>query len=138
MTPCRNPNKNPLWKKELEAQGATVAIEAADITNKQDVVDLRRRILTNMPPICGVANGAMVMGNSFFSEMTFETWQKVMRPKVDGSLVLDEVFSQDDLDFFLLFSSISAVTGQRGQANYAAANNVGVPLFSFYRLSCPF
>lgn len=77
-----------------------------------------------MPSIGGIANGAMVMGNSFFSEMSFETFQKVMAPKVDGSINMDAVFSGDDLDFFIMFSSISAVTGQQGQANYAAANNV--------------
>jgi hypothetical protein len=94
------------------------------VTKKQDVVELRERILSTMPAIGGIANGAMVMGNSLFSEMSFDTFQKVMAPKVDGSINLDTVFSGDDLDFFLLFSSISAVTGQQGQANYAAANNV--------------
>lgn len=121
---CRNPLKSGKWIEELRRQGVNLVIEAADVTNKQDIVDLRHRILKTMPPIGGVANGAMVMGNSFFADMSFETWQKVLRPKVDGSLVLDEVFAVDDLDFFVLFSSISAVTGQRGQANYAAANNV--------------
>ena len=85
-----------------------------------------------MPAIGGIANGAMVMGNSFFGEMSFETFQKVMAPKVDGSINLDEVFSGDDLDFFILFSSISAVTGQQGQANYAAANNVSSCASSHY------
>ncbi|ORY71799.1 putative hybrid NRPS/PKS enzyme [Pseudomassariella vexata] len=126
----RNPNKRASWKDELERQGANISIEAADVTKMQDIVGLRRRILSTMPPIGGVANGAMAMGNSFFVEMNFETFQKVLKPKVDGSLILDMVFSADDLDFFILFSSISAVTGQRGQANYAAANNFMVGLAS--------
>jgi NAD(P)-dependent dehydrogenase (short-subunit alcohol dehydrogenase family) len=125
---CRNPDKNAPWKDELLTKGAHVAIEAADATKKQDVVELRERILSTMPAIGGVANGAMVMGNSFFAEMSFDTFQKVMAPKVDGSINLDTVFSGDDLEFFILFSSISAVTGQQGQANYAAANNVSQPI----------
>lgn len=121
----RNPNKQALWKDELQKQGANIAIEAADITEKQDLMDLRTRILGTMPPIGGVANGAMILSDKLFADMTYDSFRKVLRPKVEGSKNLDEVFSEDDLDFFILFSSISAVTGQRSQANYAAANNVG-------------
>jgi hypothetical protein len=99
-------------------------MEAVDVTDKQDLLDLRTRVLKTMPPIGGVANGAMVMSNGLFADMTYESFQKVLKPKVDGSKYLDEVFSNDDLDFFILFSSISGVTGQQSQANYAAANNV--------------
>lgn len=123
----RNPDKNASWTEELQAKGARIAIEAADVGSKQDVEDLRRRILSTMPPIGGVANGAMVMANSLFADMTYEQFQMSMQPKARGSLVLDQVFSADELDFFLMFSSISAVTGQRGQANYAASNNVCCP-----------
>lgn len=120
----RNPDKEALWKDELQRQGANIAIEASDVTKKQDLVDLRIRILDTMPPIGGVANGAMVLSDKLFADMTYENFQKVLTPKVDGSKNLDEVFFNDDLDFFIMFSSISAVTGQRSQANYAAANNV--------------
>lgn len=99
-------------------------MEAADVTKKQDVVKLRNLILGSMPPVGGVANGAMVLSDKMFADMSYESFQDVLRPKVDGSRNLDEVFSGDDLDFFILFSSISAVTGQRSQANYAAANSV--------------
>ncbi|KAL8721656.1 MAG: hypothetical protein Q9225_001705 [Loekoesia sp. 1 TL-2023] len=126
----RNPDKEALWKDELQRQGANIAIEAADVTKKQDLVDLRTRILGTMPPVGGVANGAMVLSDKLFADMTYESFQKVLKPKVDGSKNLDEVFSSDDLDFFILFSSISAVTGQRSQANYAAANNFMVGLAS--------
>jgi len=81
-----------------------------------------------MPAIGGVANGAMVLSDRMFADMSYESFRKVLAPKVDGSKNLDEVFSADNLDFFLLFSSISAVTGQRSQANYAAANNVSCPI----------
>ncbi|THC93486.1 hypothetical protein EYZ11_007042 [Aspergillus tanneri] len=126
----RNPDKEALWKDELQRQGASIAIEAADVTKKQDLAELRTRILGTMPPIGGVANGAMLLADKLFADMPYDSFQKVLKPKVDGSKNLDEVFSDDDLDFFILFSSISAVTGQRSQANYAAANNFMVGLAS--------
>ncbi|KAH2384493.1 hypothetical protein KXV98_008325 [Aspergillus fumigatus] len=119
----RNPDKDDLWTKELEQRGAHIEIMAADVTKKQEMINVRNQILSAMPPIGGVANGAMLQSNCFFSDLTYEALQDVLKPKVDGSLVLDEVFSSDDLDFFLLFSSISAVVGQPFQANYDAANN---------------
>ena len=46
----------------------------------------------------------------------------VIRPKVLGSIHLDQIFRDVDLDFFILLSSIIGVIGNFGQANYAAAN----------------
>lgn len=43
-------------------------------------------------------------------------------PKVTGTYNLHEAFCGADLDFFLLFGSTSAVTGQPGQMSYSAAN----------------
>lgn len=47
---------------------------------------------------------------------------KVTRPKVEGSIYLDELFQDTSLDFFVFFSSLAAVTGNLGQSNYSAAN----------------
>ncbi|KAL5041361.1 hypothetical protein BDW71DRAFT_168742 [Aspergillus fruticulosus] len=81
-----------------------------------------------MPPVGGIANGAMVLDDKLFSDMSFESFQTAMKPRVQGSLYLEEVFSGDHLNFFLFFSSISAMTGQRTQANYVAANNFMVSM----------
>ena len=46
-----------------------------------------------------------------------------MKPKVDGTNQLDELFGEgSDLDFFILFSSLANTVGNRGQSNYLAAN----------------
>ena len=46
-----------------------------------------------------------------------------MSPKVNGAWNLHEALAKEELDFFVLFSSISCVVGQWGQGNYAAANS---------------
>lgn len=79
-------------------------------------------INTTLPPIAGVANGAMVLHDTLFTETTLEMMEKVLKPKIDGTNHLDELFHDIDLDFFVLFSSLSAVIGNAGQSNYAAAN----------------
>lgn len=75
-----------------------------------------------MPPIAGVANAAMVLIDGLFTNKTHEEFNKTLRAKVDGSIILDELFPGNDLDFFILFSSLASVTGNIGQTSYAAAN----------------
>lgn len=55
-------------------------------------------------------------------EFTRDQWYAAMAPKAHGAWNLHEALPSEGLDFFILFSSISATIGQRGQANYAAAN----------------
>ena len=75
-----------------------------------------------MPPIAGVAQGAMVLRDTMFSDLDMERLNKVLQPKVNGSMHLEEIFGDVDLDFFVFFSSMAAVTGNPGQSAYAAAN----------------
>jgi len=56
--------------------------------------------------------------------MTIESWRKVVKPKLHGSRNLHELFSKpEQLDFFVLTSSISATVGSSGQSNYAAGES---------------
>lgn len=75
-----------------------------------------------MPPIGGVAQGVMVLQDANIRDMTLQQLLSVTHPKVDGSIHLNEVLEETPLDFFVFFSSIASITGNYGQANYAAAN----------------
>jgi hypothetical protein len=78
-----------------------------------------------MPPIGGVANGAMVLKDSSFPTARFDDFQAVLGPKILGTINLDRVFSEttnEPLDWFIGFSSLAAVIGNPGQSAYSAAN----------------
>lgn len=66
--------------------------------------------------------------------MTIEDYHTTLSSKVDGTLHLHNVANDQgiELDFFTLLSSISGVVGQKGQANYSAAN-VFMDSFANYR-----
>ena len=54
--------------------------------------------------------------------MTQQSFWAVMRPKVLGGYLLHRLLAAQQLDFFVLFSSASALLGTPGQGSYAAAN----------------
>ena len=64
----------------------------------------------------------MVLHDTLFTEMSLEMMEEVLKPKMDGTNYLDELFFDVELDFFILFSSLSSVVGNTGQSNYAAAS----------------
>ncbi|PGH19023.1 hypothetical protein AJ79_00057 [Helicocarpus griseus UAMH5409] len=118
----RNPKLDSDWLQSMSALGCTVRAFANDITDREAVRALHKRITETLPPIAGVAQGAMVLDDAMFLDVNEERFQKVSRPKVEGSVWLDEIFSEDTLDWFVFFSSITYVTGNAGQSIYAASN----------------
>jgi hybrid polyketide synthase/nonribosomal peptide synthetase ACE1 len=64
----------------------------------------------------------VILEDTPFRDMSLEALHKVTRPKVDGSVHLNDLFQHHDLDFFIFFSSVGSVNGNLGQSNYAAAN----------------
>lgn len=70
----------------------------------------------------GVLHSAGTTRDSLLPTKTAEVLDEVLAPKVRGTQLLDEATGQLDLDFFVLFSSVSGALGNVGQADYAAAN----------------
>lgn len=118
----RNPNISPDWIEARKQDGVTVTIVPCDVTNEPALRAAHKFICENFPPIIGVLNGAMVLRDVSIQNMSFELMTEVSRPKVNGSIHLDRIFENENLDFFILFSSVNCVIGNLGQANYAAAN----------------
>lgn len=118
----RRPTVKPKFTSTMERMGATVKTLPMDVTNRSSARECYEAIVKTMPPIAGVANGAMVLIDNLFDKMPYEDFMKVTNPKVLGSLILDELFYDIPLDFFIFFSSTTAVLGNSGQSNYAAGN----------------
>jgi NAD(P)-dependent dehydrogenase (short-subunit alcohol dehydrogenase family) len=118
----RKPEIAQEWIASHKRKGAAVTIIPCDITNETSLKAAHQKICDTLPPIVGVINGAMVLRDISIRNMSFDQLTDVIRPKVDGSISLDRIFWDVDLDFFVLTSSINTVIGNLGQANYAAAN----------------
>ena len=109
--------------KHLQRKGTiNIKVMAVDVSDRPAMTKLVDDIRNTMPPIAGVANAAMVLRDKAFQNMTWEDFQTVLAPKVEGSKILDELFSESTLDFFIMFSSLASIIGNSGQSNYGAAN----------------
>ena len=75
-------------------------------------------------PLRGVVHAAGVLDDAVTGSLTPDMIESVLRPKVDGAWNLHELTLDQDLDLFVLFSSIAGIWGNPGQGNYAAANTV--------------
>jgi myxalamid-type polyketide synthase MxaB len=121
LTGRRIPTDVPILA-ELEQQGAIVQAVAADISQISAVAALIAQIEANEPPLRGIFHTAGVLADSMLAGQTWERFEQVMAPKIAGSWLLHEQTQGLELDCFVFFSSVSAVVGSPGQANYAAAN----------------
>ncbi|MGC2398145.1 MAG: type I polyketide synthase [Acidobacteriaceae bacterium] len=109
--------------RELERMGASVHIANFDVGNAAEVeAFLQSYQSEDWPPIRGVVHAAGVIEDQFVVRLEEQSFANVLRPKVEGSLALHQATQNLDLDFFTLYSSISSVLGQYGQAHYAAGN----------------
>lgn len=113
---------------ELQSLGCQTQVFAGSVGSKGDVAAAVRGASL---PIAGVMNMSLVLRDVAAANMTFEDWNTVMPPKVQGTLNLHEALPSD-LDFFVLFGSYSGIAGQWGQVNYGAANTY-VDAFVQYR-----
>ncbi|KAF2175886.1 polyketide synthase PksB [Zopfia rhizophila CBS 207.26] len=118
----RGPKIHPTFIRGMERIGATVKALPMDITSRESLHACYESISKSMPPIAGVANGAMILQDALFDNMSYEAFTKVLSPKVLGSQLLDELFHDTPLDFFIFFSSTTAVMGNSGQSNYISGN----------------
>ncbi|MFM8890682.1 MAG: SDR family NAD(P)-dependent oxidoreductase, partial [Planctomycetia bacterium] len=106
----------------LEAQGATVWARSCDVASETRLAELFGEIDRMLPPLRGVVHAATAYDDRMIRDMDTATFERTMHPKAYGAWNLHLQSRHKSLDFFVLLSSISAVLGSVGQANYAAAN----------------
>ncbi|GAA1925114.1 type I polyketide synthase [Streptantibioticus ferralitis] len=106
----------------LARRGATATAHAADVANPAAMATVLDSIAATGRPVRGVIHSAMVVGDALLAELSDETAEAVLAPKLSGTMVLDRLTRDAQLDFFVVHSSISATVGHRAQAAYAAAN----------------
>ncbi|BBB92538.1 MAG TPA: SDR family NAD(P)-dependent oxidoreductase [Methylomusa anaerophila] len=108
--------------EELNAMGARAEYLQVDVGEKNEVINLILSIQKKFGSLNGIIHSAGVIRDNFILKKTKEEILEVLRPKVTGLANLDQASKDLELDFFVLFSSLSGSFGNTGQADYSAAN----------------
>jgi NADP-dependent 3-hydroxy acid dehydrogenase YdfG/acyl carrier protein len=94
----------------------------ADVTDAEAMGQAVKAAEEKFGELHGVIHAAGVMADSLIAVKTREDSDRVLAPKVQGTLALDRALGNRGLDFLALCSSTSAELALPGQADYTAAN----------------
>ncbi len=108
---------------ELGELGADVSVAACDAADRVALANLLATVPPSRP-LRAVVHSAGTLDDGIVTSMTPDRMERVLRPKVDAAWNLHELTRDLGLDLtaFVLYSSVSGVLGNPGQANYAAGN----------------
>ncbi|MBN6545199.1 SDR family NAD(P)-dependent oxidoreductase, partial [Actinacidiphila bryophytorum] len=108
--------------RSLHEAGVGAEYRTADVGDPAAVQRLVDDVLAAHGRLDGVVHAAGVHRDALVRAKTPEQLAEVLAAKVSGAVNLDAATSSLPLDHFVLFSSLAAVAGNVGQADYAAAN----------------
>ena len=107
---------------EIEQSGSRVLVISADVSNPVQMEKAIIEVHEKSGKIDGVIHCAGIAGEGFLFKKEEDTFINVLRPKIQGTWILDRLTREDTPDFFILCSALTALTGAVGQGDYTAAN----------------
>ncbi len=120
--------------QNLEALGAEVMVVSADVANLEQMSTVLKEVNQRFGCIHGVIHAAAVPGGGMIQLKTKAAAVSALAPKVRGTRVLDVLFMDAKLDFFVLCSSLSSFIGTSGMLDYTA-ENAFLDTFAHYSIS---
>ena len=106
----------------LKRSGVHAGYFSADVTDREGLHEAISTIRDQMGSISGLIHGAGVLHDRLIVDKSVEQFRQVYATKVDGLTNLLWATEADNLRYLILFSSVSARTGNTGQCDYAMAN----------------
>jgi NAD(P)-dependent dehydrogenase (short-subunit alcohol dehydrogenase family) len=121
----------------IRAAGAEVEYLAADMRDATAVQQLIEGVVARHGRLDGVIHAAGVIEDKLIADKTVASFDRVFSTKVDSAIHLARLLPQKSLKFVALFSSIASRFGNRGQSDYAAANEFLTKLAVEWDSRCP-
>ena len=111
-------------RSAMEAAGSRVQYYRADISDEAATDELFRQIYEAHGKIDGLVCGAGIIEDKLIEDKTPESFDRVFDTKARAIFHLARSLRPEALKFFVIFSSVAGWTGNRGQVDYVAANEV--------------
>jgi acyl transferase domain-containing protein/NAD(P)H-dependent flavin oxidoreductase YrpB (nitropropane dioxygenase family)/NAD(P)-dependent dehydrogenase (short-subunit alcohol dehydrogenase family) len=109
---------------EIAEAGAPVEYHSVDVRDETAFSSLIDRTYARFGRIDVVIHGAGIIEDKLIRDKTPASFDRVVHTKADSSFILLHKLRFADLKCLVFMSSISAALGNRGQADYAAANGI--------------
>ena len=110
--------------ERLRRTGATVEYHPVDVRDEAAFGALIDSVYDRFGRLDGVIHGAGVVEDRLIKDKTVDLLRRVVSTKLDSAFVLSRKLRPELLKFLVFFSSVSGRFGNRGQGDYAAANEV--------------
>ena len=116
--------KKALKELELIAKPEQkVVYYKADVTSYKQMSYCLEDIRKQYGKIAGIVHSAGLGSKGYLAQKEEDKFTEVLKPKMLGTHILDELTKDDKLDWMLLFSSAMSISGGIGQGDYTAANS---------------
>ncbi len=107
---------------DLQEAGVHVVSHQLDVRDGEAVKAVVAQLVANLGPVRGLIHAAVHLDDGLIANLTPERLRDVLRAKTDGIVNLEAALEDQPLDFFVAYSSASALIGSPGQAAYVTAN----------------
>ena len=120
-------SRNPRAGNQVGVNDQLLGFKAygADMSNREQVEAAARHVLSDFGHVDFVINNAGITLDSLLLKMTSEQWSKVFDTNLTGPMVLTQALMRSLMRSsqgrIVNIGSVVGITGQAGQANYAAA-----------------
>ncbi|WP_114752540.1 non-ribosomal peptide synthetase/type I polyketide synthase [Pleomorphovibrio marinus] len=123
MSRSGKPKENGKLLEKLKKSGTQITVFSADVSKEKEVKRVLEFIRKQLPPLKGVVHAAMTLNDAALKDLDNKRLLEVMSPKMAGAWNLHRLTLEDELDHFILFSSMASPLGHPMQGNYSAANS---------------
>ncbi|PLZ98754.1 polyketide synthase [Fischerella thermalis CCMEE 5268] len=110
--------------QQFRQAGAQVEYVAVDVRNGEEFGPAINSIYTRYGRLDAVIHGAGIIEDKLIADKNFASLERVFDTKADSTFLLYRYLRPESLKLFVLFSSVAGRYGNRGQSDYAAANEV--------------
>lgn len=120
----RKPENDEIRKfiNPLNQRSTRVVYKSVDVSIKEQLQELINNVTNEFGTINGIFNMTGYIDPGFLESKDNEFLRNGVRLKVDATVFLDEITKDINLDFFVNFSSVSALVGDFGLSEYVYAN----------------
>ncbi len=108
----------------LKRTGARVEYHGVDVREEAAFGAVIDQVYARHGRLDVVIHGAGIIEDKLIRDKTPESFDRVVHTKADSAYVLERKLRPEGLRCLLLMSSITAAFGNRGQADYGAANGI--------------